>query len=164
MTTTPLIETVSSIARMASTAAWSAEFLSPRPIQRPQPSAAASVTRTSSRARFRSGVDPFPPVGTGGILLLRDRYGRVRRRRLSSLVEDHERASGEHREPADGHFPSDRLAEDRPREERRRDGLDVGEKTGCLRPNVPKRAHVQDAEDGREERAQDEHGRPLFCA
>src|SRR5256714_7292530 len=47
--------TVSSIARIASTAAWSAAFLSPRPIQRPAPMAAASVTRTSSRARLRSG-------------------------------------------------------------------------------------------------------------
>ncbi len=48
--------TVSSIARIASTAAWSAAFLSPRPIQRPAPMAAASVTRTSSSARFRSGA------------------------------------------------------------------------------------------------------------
>src|SRR5579885_59482 len=47
--------TVSSIARIASTAAWSAAFLSPRPIQRPAPIAAASVTRTSSSARLRAG-------------------------------------------------------------------------------------------------------------
>src|SRR6267378_2866516 len=47
--------TVSSIARIASTAAWSAATLSPRPIQRPAPMAAASVTRTSSSARLRSG-------------------------------------------------------------------------------------------------------------
>src|SRR5439155_9574222 len=56
MTTTPAIRTVSSIARMPSTAAWSADSLSPRPIQRPAPIAAASVTRTSSSARFRSGA------------------------------------------------------------------------------------------------------------
>src|SRR5918995_5324178 len=65
ITTTPSMATVSSIARMASTAAWSAASLSPRPIHRAQPSAAASVTRTSSSARLRSGVllmaaDPIP--------------------------------------------------------------------------------------------------------
>src|ERR687886_549660 len=51
----PLIETVSSIRRIPSTAAWSAWFLSPRPIQRAAAIAAASVTRTSSSARLRSG-------------------------------------------------------------------------------------------------------------
>src|SRR6266571_4404727 len=56
MTTTPSIETVSSMTRIASTAARSAPSLSPRPTQRPAASAAASVTRTSSRARFRSGA------------------------------------------------------------------------------------------------------------
>ena len=40
---------------MASTAAPSAPFLSPRPIQREAARAAASVTRTSSMARLRSG-------------------------------------------------------------------------------------------------------------
>jgi hypothetical protein len=55
ITTLPLIETVSSISRIASTAAWSALILSPRPTQRPAAIAAASVTRTSSSARFRSG-------------------------------------------------------------------------------------------------------------
>ena len=42
--------------RMASTAAPSAAFLSPLPSQRPAASAAASVTRTSSMARLRSGA------------------------------------------------------------------------------------------------------------
>src|SRR4051794_11236212 len=60
MTTTPCMATVSSIARMASTAAWSAASLSPRPTQRAQLSAADSVTRTSSSARFRSGATAFP--------------------------------------------------------------------------------------------------------
>jgi len=46
--------TVSKARRMASTAAPSAAFLSPRPIQREAASAAASVTRTSSSARLRS--------------------------------------------------------------------------------------------------------------
>src|SRR5687768_6744377 len=41
---------------MASTAAWSASSLSPRPTQRAAASAAASVTRTSSSARLRSGA------------------------------------------------------------------------------------------------------------
>src|SRR5690242_18377588 len=59
MTTTPSIWTVSSIARIASTAAWSAASLSPRPTQRPAPSAPASVTRQSSSARLRSGRAPL---------------------------------------------------------------------------------------------------------
>src|SRR4051812_38623448 len=41
---------------MASTAAPSPPFLSPRPTQRPAAMAAASVTRTSSMARLRSGA------------------------------------------------------------------------------------------------------------
>src|SRR6266540_1542168 len=56
MTTTPSIETVSRIARIPSTAAWSALSFSPRPTQRPAPIAAFSVTRTSSSARLRSGA------------------------------------------------------------------------------------------------------------
>src|ERR671935_2549847 len=56
ITTTPSMATVSSIRRMASTAAWSAAFLSPRPTQRAAAIAAASVTRTSSSARLRSGA------------------------------------------------------------------------------------------------------------
>src|SRR5262245_25342499 len=58
MTTTPSIATVCSMWRIASTAAWSADSFSPLPIQRPAPIAAASVTRTSSSARFRSGAAP----------------------------------------------------------------------------------------------------------
>ncbi len=55
ITTMPSIGTVSSRRRIASTAAWSAASLSPRPVQRAAASAAASVTRTSSSARLRSG-------------------------------------------------------------------------------------------------------------
>src|SRR3954471_9418079 len=55
MTTMPSIGTVESTVRIASTAALSAPFLSPRPTQRDADSAADSVTRTSSRARLRSG-------------------------------------------------------------------------------------------------------------
>ena len=56
ITTTPRIETVPMSWRIASTAAPSPPFLSPRPTQRPAAIAAASVTRTSSIARFRSGA------------------------------------------------------------------------------------------------------------
>ena len=55
MTTMPLIGTVPSTIRMASTAAPSAPILSPRPTQRLAAMAADSVVRTSSRARLRSG-------------------------------------------------------------------------------------------------------------
>src|SRR3954463_10845815 len=58
MTTTPFIDTVDTSRRMALTAAASAPFLSPRPTQRPAAMAAASVTRTSSSARLRSGRSP----------------------------------------------------------------------------------------------------------
>ena len=54
----PSILTLSSMWRIASTAAASAASLSPRPIIREAPSAAASVTRTSSSARLRSGGVP----------------------------------------------------------------------------------------------------------
>src|SRR3954454_20748844 len=57
ITTIPSIGTVSSMIRMASTAAPSALSFSPRPTQRPAARAPASVTRTSSRARLRSGWD-----------------------------------------------------------------------------------------------------------
>ena len=58
ITTVPSIATASKARRMASTAAPSASFLLPRPIQRLAASAAASVTRTSSSARLRS-ADQF---------------------------------------------------------------------------------------------------------
>ena len=54
MTTTPSISIESSRRRIASTAAASAFSFSLRPIQRAAASAALSVTRTSSIARFRS--------------------------------------------------------------------------------------------------------------
>ena len=56
--------TVSSISRIASTAAWSASSFSPRPTQPDAASAAASVTRTSSRARLRSGAGALNPPRT----------------------------------------------------------------------------------------------------
>src|ERR687887_243778 len=87
MTTTPSIDTVSSIARIASTAAWSAAFLSPRPTQRPAPIAAASVTRTSSSARFRSGTEAL-------LAICRDRN--VRLHPLGRLDPDQVEAPRDH--------------------------------------------------------------------
>src|SRR4051794_25077577 len=57
MTTTPSMLPVPSTSRIASTAAWSAPSLSPRPTIRAAARAAASVVRTSSRARLRSGCE-----------------------------------------------------------------------------------------------------------
>src|SRR5660397_45843 len=48
---------------MASTAAASPPFLSPRPTQRAAAMAAASVTRTSSMAKLRSGASPRAACG-----------------------------------------------------------------------------------------------------
>src|SRR5262245_6174500 len=56
MTTVPSMARPLSARRMASTAAWSAAFSSPRPISIEAESAAASVTRTTSSARLRSIV------------------------------------------------------------------------------------------------------------
>src|SRR3954454_10676656 len=56
ITTMPRMETLPMSRRIASTAAPSPPFLSPRPTHRPAAIAAASVTRTSSIARLRSGA------------------------------------------------------------------------------------------------------------
>src|ERR1700733_15233650 len=56
ITTTPRIDTEFTSSRIASTAARSPPSLSPRPTQRPAAIAPASVTRTSSSARLRSGA------------------------------------------------------------------------------------------------------------
>ncbi len=56
ITTMPRMETLPMSWRIASTAAPSPPFLSPRPTHRPAAIAAASVTRTSSIARLRSGA------------------------------------------------------------------------------------------------------------
>src|ERR1700676_4048975 len=78
ITTTPSMEMLDSTILMALTAAPSAPSLSPRPIHRDAARAAASVTRTSSMARLRSGAcgmvteativageDVNPPQGAG---------------------------------------------------------------------------------------------------
>src|SRR5438477_1066831 len=54
ITTVPSIDRLFSACRIASTAAWSAAFSSPRPISREADNAASSVTRTASSARLRS--------------------------------------------------------------------------------------------------------------
>src|SRR3989337_989938 len=59
ITTRPLNCTALKALRIAWTAAWSAATLSPRPISLAAASAAASVTRTTSSARFRSTAPPF---------------------------------------------------------------------------------------------------------
>src|SRR5438309_2312852 len=66
MTTTPSIGIIPSARRMASTAAPSAVFLSPRPIQRALASAPASVTRTSSSARLRLISADTPSAARSG--------------------------------------------------------------------------------------------------
>ena len=68
MTTTPFMLTVCMSWRIALTAAPSAPFLSPRPTQRPPAIAAASVTRTSSSARFRSGASTGVARPSGTVL------------------------------------------------------------------------------------------------
>src|ERR1700736_1348325 len=68
MTTVPAIDRLFSASRIASTAAWSAAFSSPRPIHREAESAAASVTRTASSARLRS---IFEVSGTAFLLSCR---------------------------------------------------------------------------------------------
>src|SRR3954447_8684002 len=67
ITTTPSIRTVSSIRRMASTAAPSAFSFSPSPTQRAAASAPYSVTRTSSIARLRSGRAPRSSATRGNL-------------------------------------------------------------------------------------------------
>src|SRR5437016_7966119 len=79
MTTTPSMGTLCSTTRMASTAAPSAPSLSPLPIQREAARAAASVTRTSSMARLRSGACLSPADIAPGTYPYSDA---VRRRRM----------------------------------------------------------------------------------
>ncbi len=70
MTTMPSMPTVPIRARIALTATPSAPSFSPRPTHRPAAIAAASVTRTSSIARLRSGallgVSKVCPMGAVG--------------------------------------------------------------------------------------------------
>src|SRR5881227_2123936 len=79
------MRTVSSTPRMPSTAAWSAASFSPRPIQRAAAIAAASVTRTSSSAMFRSGAGRL--LTTPGFLRRAQLHG-VARDRVVSLHPD----------------------------------------------------------------------------
>src|SRR4029079_9202950 len=102
ITTMPRIETELTMKRMRSTAAWSAAFLSPRPIQREAPMAAASVTPTSSSARFRSGgVREAPSLIARPILPPRSRCRRRGRastsHALRGLDAEQVEADGDHR-------------------------------------------------------------------
>src|SRR5262245_9934210 len=85
MTTTPSIDTELRTRRIAATAATSAAFLSPRPIQRPAASAAASVTRASSIARLRSGVCGWSIRPPEGAVTVPVRPAHVRRARLVGM-------------------------------------------------------------------------------
>src|SRR5439155_19927529 len=134
--TMPSIATVSSISRMASTAALSALSFSPRPIHRPAASAAASVTRTSSTARLRSGRGPTAdwlsartlPVAIGPKHT--PSSGRKRRLdgpRVRRLVEDDEGARHNHEQPTDDDGPPQGLTQDRPGGKRRRERVERGE-------------------------------------
>src|SRR4051794_31167726 len=62
MTTIPSMSIEARTGRIASTAALSTSSLSPRPMKRPAAMAAASVTRTSSSARLRSGSGGRSPA------------------------------------------------------------------------------------------------------
>ncbi|VXB45825.1 exported hypothetical protein [Pseudoclavibacter sp. 8L] len=75
MTTTPAKSTVERNLRMASTAAPSAAFLSPRPMNGVARMAAASVARTNSIARLRSGFAKSCPCS--GVEVAEDEVTRV---------------------------------------------------------------------------------------
>src|SRR3954454_14939099 len=95
MTTKPSMWAVSSTRRIASTAAWSAASLSPMPTRRAAASAAASVTRTSSRARLRSGR--LPSIGSDDPRGLADALGL---RRSLGRAEEHEQDAEQGDEPS----------------------------------------------------------------
>src|SRR5688500_3903308 len=78
--------TVSSMRRIASTAAPSAFSFSPRPTQPDAASAAASVTRTSSRARLRSGAVLNAPQTLCRARLGRGGLGLQERRRIEQVA------------------------------------------------------------------------------
>jgi hypothetical protein len=67
ITTVPSMASELSEVRMASTAAWSAIFSSPRPISLEAARAAASVTRTTSSARLRSSFTSLAIVSSVGV-------------------------------------------------------------------------------------------------
>src|ERR1700688_3126354 len=69
MTTVPSMRSPLRAERMASTAAWSAAFSSPRPIRREAARAAHSVTRTTSRARLRSMRCTSPMLSSAALIL-----------------------------------------------------------------------------------------------
>src|SRR3954453_9275571 len=90
------MRTVSSIRRMASTAAPSADSFSPSPTQRAAASAPYSVTRTSSIARLRSGR---APEGSGIVAKLHDARRLAPADALRLAHEAAERDAGRAEEP-----------------------------------------------------------------
>src|ERR1700736_2917515 len=123
ITTTPRIDTVLTSSRMASTAAPSPPSLSPRPTQRPAAMAPASVTRTSSIARLRSGASPRARAGdepdaddkSGGSLMVADcpRSGSVCGNWDTRAMSDEPQPNAEVGEPAPGRGPVARPAKPR---------------------------------------------------
>src|SRR4051812_7166703 len=111
MTTTPSICTVSSIRRIASTAAPSAVSFSPSPTQRAAASAPYSVTRTSSMARLRSGRAGGVASTAPANLHHSGRLFRVGVERLSERPADHQQCRAEQAdEPADLELHVDAVA------------------------------------------------------
>src|SRR4051794_15640548 len=139
-----------SISRMASTAAWSAASLSPRPDQRAAASAAYSVTRTSSSARLRSGapsggsavaapgLDACSPRPT---LMGSEGSGRLARSAALGLAQDAARADQQRAD--DAHEVADlerdvhvvvRLAEDHAVDDDQRERGDADDHRDLARP------------------------------
>src|SRR6185295_6244506 len=95
MTMVPRMLSSLNALRMASTAAWSASFSSPRPITRAEAMAAASVSRTASSPMFLSIVVPLRPEVAGalasarGVESLQEQVGSPRRPHLRPHADVH---------------------------------------------------------------------------
>ena len=95
ITTVPSIGSLLSSRRMASTAAWSAAFSSPRPRSRAAATAARSVTRTISIERMRSSIEVVRNSDRRH-RLLPPKHPRNGRRGLILLDADHLRPAGDY--------------------------------------------------------------------
>src|SRR4051812_17955212 len=95
MTMVPRMFSSLNALRMASTAAWSASFSSPRPITRAEAMAAASVSRTASSPMFLSIAVPLRSEVAGalaparGVELLQEPFGSPRRPHLRAHADVH---------------------------------------------------------------------------
>src|SRR4051812_28651541 len=81
--------------RIASTAAWSASFSSPRPITRAEAIAAASVSRTASSPMFLSILVPLR-CSTAAVQLLQQPVRRAGRLQLGAHADVHRMPEREH--------------------------------------------------------------------